>query len=184
MPATAAPDVLADVTDRGLGRLNWADSRPTGVSQGPVGIDRRPGIRCYALSSSPPVADYGAFQVGVDLTWRGPSLGGATIEQPAGLTSRVAARRAAAVAFWGGSPCPLYALRFPRLAAKPRDFAYLTCQVGPRTRIRCAPQQSCRMSRCGSFHEIVRQPVSKTAPHKSIENDRIKSKQAQNKPIT
>jgi hypothetical protein len=58
MPATAAPDVLADVTDRGLGRLNWADSRPTGVSQGPVGIDRRPGIRCYALSSSPPVADY------------------------------------------------------------------------------------------------------------------------------
>ena len=45
---------------------------------------------------------------------------------------------------------------------------YLTCQVGPRTRNRCAPQQSCGMSRCGAFHEIVRQPVSKTAPHKSI----------------
>jgi hypothetical protein len=37
---------------------SWADSRPTGVAQGTVGIDRRPGIRCYAVSSSPPVADY------------------------------------------------------------------------------------------------------------------------------
>ena len=57
---------------------------------------------------------------------------------------------------------------------------YLTCQVGPRTRNRCAPQQSCGMSRCGAFHEIVRQPVSKTAPHKSIRKRQDKSKQAHN----
>ena len=73
--------VLSGIRDRE--RLNWADSRPTGVAQGTVGIDRRPGIRCYAVFSSPPVADYWGPS-----GWRrsyGPSLGGATIEQPAGL---------------------------------------------------------------------------------------------------
>jgi len=35
---------------------------------------------------------------------------------------------------------------FPACGPKPRDFAYLTYHVGPRTPIRCAPQQSCGMS--------------------------------------
>ena len=34
----------ADIADRVLGRLNWAESRPTGVAQGTAGIGRRPGI--------------------------------------------------------------------------------------------------------------------------------------------
>ena len=41
---------LADVADPDLGRLNWAESRPTGVAQGTAGIGRRPGIPRYSVS--------------------------------------------------------------------------------------------------------------------------------------
>ena len=75
---------------------------------------------------------------------------------------------------------PTLCVAVSRLAAKPRDFAYLTCHVGRRALIRCAPQQSCGTSRCGSFHEIVRQPVRKRHLTNPSENDRIKSKQAHN----